>query len=791
MAGTRNRGERRRGTLPAAHGLVVALLLIACSDTQRSGPPAAPSIPAAPSAPTYVGAARCADCHAAETAAWRGSHHDRAMEEPSPESVLGDFDDARFEHFGVTSRFFRRDGRYLVETENADGIASEFDVSWTFGVDPLQQYLVRFPKGHVQALGIAWDARPAAAGGQRWFSLHPDERVPPGDVLHWTAPPQRWNTQCADCHSTALRRGYELSRDSYETTWAELDVACEACHGPGSAHVAWAEAAARGEPAPAESGATRALPVEFPPVRAEDWVLDPGAPIARLRTPRPARTELETCAPCHSRRTPLREAPQPGDPFLDAYRPALLDEGLYEADGQPLDEVFVYGSFVQSRMHAAGVTCSDCHDPHSLQLRSEGNAVCGQCHQSEVFDAPAHHRHAPDSAGAQCVSCHMPARTYMVVDVRRDHSFRVPRPDLSVAIGTPNACNDCHHEQSAEWASDTVSRWFPNGRRRVPQFGEALAAGRRGALEADGMLAAVAADPATPAIARATALSLIARPDADTLRRGAADAEPLVRLGALEAADRVEPAARLAAVQPLLRDPLRAVRIEAARTLAEVPPSLWRPADRIALADGLAEYRDAQLAQADRPESHVNLALLHLALGERQEARRAYETALRLAPWFVPAAANLADLERAEGREDAAETRLRSALETAPDSAELLHALGLTLVRTGRRDEALIELTRAAALAPEQPRYAYVLGVALHDAGELERALEVLRAAHEVRPGDRDVLVSLAMLSLEAGRREEASRYLRTFVDAFPDDPETDALRARIEAPSARSSPND
>ena len=795
--------ESRRRTLPAAWGLITVMLLLACSDAQHGEPITAPVTPAATPVPTptatpvpaptptpatvpataYVGTARCADCHAAETAAWRGSHHDRAMEVPSPESVLGNFDDARFEHFGVTSRFFRRDGRYLVETEGADGEPAEFEVAWTFGVDPLQQFLVRFPRGHVQALGIAWDARPAAAGGQRWLSLHPEERVPPDDILHWTAPSQRWNTQCADCHSTALRRGYDLERDAYRTTWAEIDVACEACHGPGAAHAAWAEAAARGEPSAPGSGAVRALPVHFPPVRAQDWGFDAGAPIARLRSPRPERAELDTCAPCHSRRTPLRAAPQPGDPFLDGYRPALLEAGLYEADGQPLDEVFVYGSFVQSRMHAVGVTCRDCHDPHSLQLRAEGNGVCAQCHRSDVFDVPAHHRHAPDSAGARCVSCHMPARTYMVVDLRRDHSFRVPRPDLSVAIGTPNACNDCHRDQSAEWAADTVARWYPNGRRHAPHFATALAAGRRGGLGADRKLAALAADPASPPIARATALSLIARPETDTLLRAAADPEPLVRLGALEVARRIEPAARLAAVQPLLRDPLRAVRIEAARVLADVPVSLWRApdrlADRTALAEGLAEYRAAQHAQADRPESHVNLALLHLALGEREEARRAYETALRLSPEFVPAVVNLADLDRSEGREDAAEVRLRSALETAPDSAALHHALGLTLIRTGRRGEALVELERASTLAPEDPRLAYVLGIALHDTGETDRALEVLHAAHQTRPNDRDVLLSLALLSREAGRPEQARQFIRTFVDAFPDAPESAALRPR------------
>jgi len=731
--------------------------------------------------PTYVGAARCAPCHASEAAAWRGSHHDRALEEPSEASVVGDFGDAGFEHLGVASRFSRRDGRYLVETEGADGKLAEFEVAWTFGVAPLQQYLVRFPEGRVQALGIAWDARPREAGGQRWFSLHPDERVPAGDVLHWTGPALRWNSQCADCHSTDLRRGYDPVRDAYDTTFAELDVACEACHGPGAAHVAWAEAAARGGPAPADTATDRGLSVRFPPARPEDWVLDPGAPIARRRTPRSERTELETCAPCHARRSLLREGSRPGEPFLDAYRPALLEEGLYEADGQMRDEVYVYGSFVQSRMHAAGVTCSDCHDPHSLRPRAEGNALCGQCHRADSFDVPAHHRHAAGSRGAQCVSCHMPARTYMVVDVRHDHSFRVPRPDLSVAVGTPNACTDCHADRPAAWAADAVARWFPAGRSGTPHYGEALAAGRAGAPGADRALAALAADAGQPAIARASALALLASPGADALRRAAADPDPLVRLGALEAAARVEPGARLAALQPLLRDPLRAVRIEAARALADVPASFWRPAERAALADGLAEYRAAQLVEADRPEAHVNLALLHQGLGETQAARREYETALRLAPWFVPAAANLADLERAAGNDAAAEALLRSALASAPDAAELHHALGLALVRGGRREQALAELGRAAELAPEQARFAYVLGIALHDAGEGERALAVLSAAHQRRPGDRDVLVALATLSMQAGRREDAVRYARALAGAFPDDPEARALLAQLE----------
>ena len=784
---------RERLALGAALAQLGAVLS-GCDGADR-GSPAAPRAAPAPAVPTagadaggaepFVGAAPCSACHPAEAAAWRGSQHDRAMEEPSEASVLGDFADARFEHRGVVSRFFRRGGGYAVETEGADGKPGEFEIAYTFGVAPLQQYLVRLPQGRLQALGVAWDARPREAGGQRWFSLHPDERVPAGDLLHWTMPSQRWNAQCADCHSTDLRRGYDPATGAYATRFAELDVACEACHGPGARHVAWAEGAGRSEPGRGGS-ADPGLAVRFPPARPADWVQDPGAAIARRAAPRAEHFERETCAPCHARRALLREGRVPGEPLLDTHRPALLEEGLYEADGQMRDEVYVYGSFVQSRMHAAGVTCSDCHDPHSARLRAAGNALCGQCHRAEVFDAAAHHRHAGGSPGARCVACHMPARTYMEIDERHDHSFRVPRPDLSLAIGTPNACNDCHRERPPAWAAGAVAKWFPKGRRGTPHYGEALAAGRRGAAGADRALAALAADTAQPAVARATALSLLAAPPAEAVQRGAADADPLVRLGALEAARRVEPAARLAAVQPLLRDPALAVRIEAARVLADVPPPLWRLEDRVALADALGEYRAAQLVQADRPEAHVNLGLLHVSLGEPDAARREYETALRLAPWFVPAAVNLADLERALGRDDAAEQRLRAALVAAPEVAELHHALGLTLVRLGRHEEALADLERAATLAPDEGRYAYVLGVALFEGGQAERAFAVLRAARERRPGDREILYALASLSAEAGRTADAGRFARELAGAFPGDPDARALLERLEGAGVR-----
>ena len=201
-------------------------------------------------APGYVTRAVCAECHEAQVEAWTGSHHDLAMQEASPATVLGEFDGARVRHFGVTSKFFRRGGEFYVRTEGPDGEPHDYRIAYTFGVAPLQQYLIAFPGGRYQALGLAWDTRPAGAGGQRWFHLTPDEKIPPGDSLHWTGRLQNWNSQCADCHSTGLSKGYVPEADSFATTWSEIDVSCEACHGPGSAHVAWA----REEAGNAESG---------------------------------------------------------------------------------------------------------------------------------------------------------------------------------------------------------------------------------------------------------------------------------------------------------------------------------------------------------------------------------------------------------------------------------------------------------------------------------------------------------------------------------------------------------
>ncbi|MFV1988386.1 MAG: tetratricopeptide repeat protein [Gemmatimonadota bacterium] len=701
-----------------------------------------------------------------------GSQHDLAMAAATDSTVLGDFDDATFTIDGRTTEFFRRDGGYGVRAAGPDGAVGEYEVAYTFGVEPLQQYLISFPGGRYQALDVAWDARPEADGGQRWFHLYPDDPPAPGDPLHWTGLDQTWNYQCAECHSTNLERNYDAATDVYSTTWSEIDVSCEACHGPGSAHVRWAEVAgpdARIEPGVGGGGILRLGSKD-----GAGWTFAPGESIARRTVALSSRTQIETCARCHSRRGVISGDYAAGEPILDSHRVSLLDEGLYHADGQIQDEVYVYGSFLQSRMYRAGVTCTDCHDPHTAELKAEGNALCGGCHLPTVYDTPDHTLHPIDAEGAQCVDCHMPATTYMIVDPRRDHGFRIPRPDLSADIGAPDACTGCHTDQTQRWAADILANRFGVDSTRA-RYGRTIHAARRGDPRIAGALSSLVTDSTESAMVRATAASLLGRIAGPTtgraLRAALRDPSPLVRLGALQSLDGAAIAEHWRSAYALLDDPIRAVRLEAGRRLAMVPADALTPPEADAVARGVEAFLESQLVNAERPEAYLNIAATRAARGSPAEALEALETALLRDPAFVPAYVNLADLFRAMGVDSQVEATLRQGLEIVPDDPSLLHALGLTLTRRRQMDEAVDLLARAAELAPETARYGYVYGIALNSIGDVDGAVAALERALLGAPFDQQVLVALATISRDAGRTEQAVRYARRIVELWPDDP--------------------
>jgi len=744
--------------------LAATVWLVACDRDVDSNHVAEVPLPTA----SFVGVTACAECHAAEAGRWEGSHHDDAMQVANADSVRGDFDSVEFTHGDVTSTFFRREAEYWVNTDGPSGELQDFRITHTFGVEPLQQYLIELPGGRHQALSIAWDTRPVEQGGQRWFHLYPEGAMTSDDALHWTGTYQNWNTMCAACHSTNLRKGYDPESDQFQTVWSSIDVACEACHGPGSNHVDNPSAS------PAMLGTV-----------ARAWVFAQGARIAELAVASSGSAEIEVCAQCHSRRAQLGDVVTPGQPFLDGFRPVLLETGLYHSDGQILDEVYVHGSFLQSAMAEAGVTCSDCHDPHSTELRAEGNALCTQCHLAAAFEAPEHHHHPAGSAGTKCVSCHMRAETYMVVDPRRDHSFRVPRPDLSVRLATPNACNDCHDDRTAEWAAGQVAGWFPGGRQTQFHYGEALHAGRGWAADSKDLLRRLIADRGEPAIARATAVSLLAvQLDAagiDSLASVLNDDVPLVQLAAIEAMQNVPATLRMDYLQRYLTHSLKSLRIAAARSLVTARDQLSQRRQEDFSA-ALAEYLEVQRFNSDRGEGLFNQAVVLAELGQLAEAERVYLEALERDPAFSATYVNLADLYRSLGREQDAERVLETGLDAHPEDPDIRLALGLSLVRSGRLDEAMTHLDAALSTAPEAPYFAYVRAIALNSRGEQTQAIEALRSTHERFPGHRDTLFGLATILRDAGEIDAALEYAEKLVTLTPADSAARNLIRELEA---------
>ena len=676
------------------------------------------------------------------------------------ENVLGNFSDQTFEYGSVTSRFYRDGDRYLVQTDNAKGELQEFEIAYTFGFYPLQQYLVPFDDGRLQALNIVWDSRPGAEGGQRWVHLYPGDPVTHADRVHWTGAFQNWNSRCAVCHSTDLQKNYSGAANSYKTTWAEINVACEACHGPASAHLEWA------------GGDQEADDKGFPFSLDDRGIFEPAQGLStrtfsRTDQKRP-QVQVQTCAACHSRRGEI-SAYAAGQPFYDQYQLALLEPPLYYPDGQIDDEVYVYGSFLQSKMHRAGVVCTNCHEPHSNRVRANDNSLCTQCHVSAVFDKPEHHHHQQGSAGAACVNCHMPVNTYMVVDDRHDHSFRVPEPRLTLALGTPNTCNQCHEDKDAQWSLDALSSWGVSSKVRAGHAAVLNSAWSGQTAALPGLLA-LANQAANSSILRSSAmLATQYYPSQETLAlipQWLASDDPLVRASVIRSMDWVPVAQKYALLRDYISDDSKAVRMAVARQLSSFPADQLPPEYSAEIKTLWQEYVNSMLLNMDMPEEQMNLGVFYSATGDFVAAEKAYRHALKLSPAYIPALLNLADLYRANGLEQQAEPLLLRAIELAPAEASVQHAMGLLRIRQGSLEDALPYLQAAARTEPGNYRYSYVYAVGLWETGSREQAVAELEASLAGSPGNRDLVSALASYYQQLGEEEKLRLLMEQYAPA-------------------------
>ncbi len=774
--------NRKKGGMRAIWGVIMGGALVVGglgwlavhlrSEPQPRAHVTAPPSPQ-PSSPPANGA--CADCHPGPLRLWSGSDHDLALQSAGKSTVYGDFDEVNFEHLGRATEFFRRREEHWVRTEGAQGTLGEFRVAYSEGVRPLQQYLVQGAAGRLQVLPFGWDTRPAQAGGGRWFALDPHGKIPPGDPLHWTGPMFAWNTMCAECHSTELDKRYDADTDTFHTTWKHLDVTCEACHGRGDDHLAWA--ANQGGAKPADSYPGRGLAPGLHQT-ARRWQLLPGQRLASPTGPSASDAVLGMCARCHARRTGIRAAASVPGPLLRDYVPSLLVDPLYFPDGQVRDEVYEWGSFLQSKMHAAGVTCADCHDPHSLEVQGDDAApVCLRCHEREYYGSPQHHFHKSDGPGASCVGCHMPERVYMIVDGRRDHSLRVPRPDLTVKLGTPNACAGCHRDRTARWADAAVQGWYPDGRWREPHFGEAFAKADAGDPSAVSGLISVIERPG-PAIVRGSAvqrLQAFLGSDGRALpvvARAALDPDPLVRLGAAIGLSGLGPesiARGGAALDGLCRDPIAAVAVEAGRSAATIR-GLWPSEQRTRFDSAIERTLAAEKVHGELPRGQYNEAGLLSALERWPLAEAAYRLALAGDPTLVPAMLDLADLLRATDRDSEAESWLRRATTYNTEQSDARIALGLWLVRNGRKRDAMLVFAQAVGGKPVDARAAYIYGIALEESGDATSALRVWEQGLTAHPFDRDLPLALIETYRKQGRAAQAEATLKRLRARYPHD---------------------
>ncbi|MGO6730417.1 tetratricopeptide repeat protein (plasmid) [Rhizobium ruizarguesonis] len=700
----------------------------------------------------FVDERMCASCHADQAAAFSKSHHAKAMALADDETVRGDFNNTRFDHDGVVTTFTRRDGRFFVDTEGADGGQAEFEVKYTFAYEPLQQYLVDIGGGRLQALDIAWDT-----AKRQWFWLGNGTPAKPGSTYHWTGPFYRWNRTCIDCHSTDPQAKFQPQTNEYKSTYVATSIGCQSCHGPGAKHAALAQSG---------NVSSSVKP-------------DIGLP----------KVDAGICFACHARRSRLLDGYQPGKPFLDYFSPALLRQDLYFPDGQILDEVFEYGSFQQSKMARAGVTCLDCHRPHDAGLKAEGNALCTQCHAetkperfvnqdpSGLFDTPAHTHHQAGSTGAQCANCHMPERTYMKVDPRRDHSFVIPRPDLSASLGTPNACTTCHVGRTDDWAAETMDGWYGTQWRKRPSIAHAFAGAANGDQAAMEALRALVGDKDQAGIVRGSAIAATGGTGglditAD-IRAAAADADPLVRLGAAEAAGNIAPEQRLEAIGNLLGDATRAVRVAAANALASIPPNLFGN-QRGNFETAVADLRTYVETNADVAETQSNYGVFLFARQSTAEAEAAFRRAILLDPTLEAMRINLAEFYRASGQNDKSEQTYAEAIGMAPDRADLRYGHALSLVRKQALAEAITELQEAVRLDPQNSRYKTTFAVALDSAGRTEEALDKLDGWEA--DADADTLGLALQYSLKLRRVPEALKYAEDLARLRPDDQQISGL---------------
>jgi tetratricopeptide (TPR) repeat protein len=699
----------------------------------------------------YAGSASCAECHKEAYEAWQNSNHHLA-ERPMQDGL----DDAGFQPSRTLTfasqhvEVRRLSGEYQVIALGLSNQYAPFGIERVIGRDPVRQFLVRFPGGRFQALEASYDP-----GRNEWFDVFGDEDRRPGEWGHWTGRGMNWNSMCASCHDTALRQNYDQARDTYDTTMTEPGVGCESCHGPLKDHIDWQRRSGK-------SGGKDPAISKFSPQQM-----------------------MDACGVCHSRRSDLTGNFTPGDSFFDHQDLTIADESDgYFPDGQVHDEDYEFASFLSSRMHTNGVTCMDCHQPHSAKTILPGNLLCLRCHNGSrpntpVIDPSAHSFHkAPlpgenlKASGGECVNCHMPQTVYMQRQRRHDHGFTIPDPLLTKQYGVPNACNRCHADKTAEWSLAAVEKWYgPRMERRTRVRAQWIARARLGDIDAREPLLSLLISNES-AYWKAVAVGLLGQWAGQTNVMGALikaldHPDPLVRVNAVSALAPLveEPSGIVAeAIGRCLNDSRRNVRVAATWALRSSLDSRSKAA---------VELQHCLDINAGQPAGQMQLGQYEFARGDVPEAIQHFQKAVAWDPGSAPIREDLAIALSGADRNREAIAQLEEACRLAPREAEYRFKLGLAWNEVGNVAKALDSLQAAVKIDPRHERAWYNLGLALSANGKAEEALDALVRAENLSPGDARISyvrgTILARMNRIAEAKAAAARAVeldRSFTDA-------------------------
>lgn len=686
----------------------------------------------------FLGDTNCKECHQKEFKDWQGSHHDKAMQIADSSAVLADFKGEKFTSQGVTSRFFKEGTDFYVNTEGPDGENHDYKIVYTFGVTPLQQYIVKFPNGHYQCLRTAWDSVK-----NKWFDLYPDFKVVHSEWLHWSRGGLNWNNMCSDCHSTNVRENYDEETDSYNTKYALINVNCEACHGPGKQHVEDVN-------------------------RLGDRYKNSGTLQMTLKTT--PKELVDKCARCHMRREQFSASFNFEGTMADHYSPQLIEENTYYPDGQILDEDYVYGSFVQSKMYRNKVACNNCHDSHSLKLKFDGNALCLQCHLPEKFDTPKHHFHKENTEAAMCINCHMPGKYYMGNDFRRDHSFRVPRPDLSLKYGTPNACAGCHKDKTNEWAWESFKEMF--GQVDSIHFSEKLAPGILGEQGADTGLSELINDKKQPEIVRASAVRALSHYNTEGLMDNFIsflnDKSPLVRGTTLDVLSEINNTDYVDYFLPLLEDPKRSVRIKAFFALGGLTELQIPEKYKSSYQKVKEEFSTYLNMNSDFVGGQIKGANYYLKQGNLQKGIAGYEKALKIDNINNQVRLNLANLYYRNQQFQKSEDAYKTVISQEPEYGPVYYSLGLLYAELERTDDAIEQMQKANSIMPENIRIYYNLSLLYDKKHEAQKAEKTLLNGLKIDSNNQSLLYALAFHYYNKGEIEKSKNILKKLVQLYP-----------------------